>query len=1171
MDELLARQEWVSRLARQLAGAEGEDVAQDAWLAALRSPPEPGRPIRPWLATVVRNLVRLRWRNGTRRTRREEAFQALGPDHVEGVDQVYERLEMQRFLAEQVMALEEPLRVVVVLRYVEGLDAGRIAALIGSPPGTVRWRLKTALDRLRQSLDTRCGGDRRVWTALLAPAIPAASTPTMTTGAVLMANAKLKFSLVSVLFVLLAAIPVTVLWRARSGPDSSPSAGRDRNARPFVREGVAGQSPAPSGSPVAGSLAGLVQQIGGARIEGAVVVATAVPSGAAPGWNVAPALAPAQARSDGDGAFQIAGLPPGRYVLTANKPGLGVARSQPIALSAAAAVRGIVLTVAAAEAGLSGRVVDAGGGAVPGARVLAGVLDGDTPVAFAAVADEQGRFALQLPPGDYRFQAEADGYAPARFSVYLHLPMVRDFRLHPASRIAGRVLARAGGPPLPGAEVSLVNLQSLERGMVTRTTLADDAGAFAFSGMDPSSYRLIAHAGPFVGQHPSPVVVGLAQEVSVDVVIDRGRTVRGMAQARDGTPLSDVAVMVPFGPVEFLASRQPGQRARTDGNGRFALEGLPPGPGIEILAISPRGRARQSLDLTAGDREGVLLVLSEAGITGTVLDGQRRPVEKARLRAATGAPPGAWSAISYSDERGRFHIDGLSVGPLTVSAIHERGFAEVSGGLLEEGARKDVEVILTGGASVSGTVRRQDGRVAAGAQVFAFAGGWGQSPWQQPTAAARTDVNGGYRIDSVPPGEVLLRAVSVGDDPFAGLGSRQARSDRVPLLLRAGQAKAGVDLVVLKNDLRISGRVIDGEGRAVGGAALNALPDADGASVSQSRTLSQGDGQFVIEGLSEGPHAIVVADPDYPEVRRENVAAGASGVEVRLQRSGTLAGVVLGPGQRPAPTYVVVARPMLGANPTEKDLRAGWFGPALRLGVLSQPNGAFTFDSVPAATYEIVAYLPDRSVATLPPVAVASGERKTGLRLATQPSATIRGRVIDYRTGLPIAGARAEGRGAARNSLAATADTAGWFSLDGLPAGKVADFAITAPRGDYLTDCQHRLLPAKGGTLEIGDVPLFPGPAQKLTIAGQTATGLWFHSQEGRPTVYAVVPGSSAAAAGARNGEFVLAVDDVDVRKLSSSVVEGLVATGGRAVKLTVQSSGPPRILNVPRIGPSVP
>jgi DNA-directed RNA polymerase specialized sigma24 family protein len=55
MEELLAHHAWVSRLAHHLAESAGEDVVQDAWLTALRSPPEPGRPARPWLAEVVRN------------------------------------------------------------------------------------------------------------------------------------------------------------------------------------------------------------------------------------------------------------------------------------------------------------------------------------------------------------------------------------------------------------------------------------------------------------------------------------------------------------------------------------------------------------------------------------------------------------------------------------------------------------------------------------------------------------------------------------------------------------------------------------------------------------------------------------------------------------------------------------------------------------------------------------------------------------------------------------------------------------------------------------------------------------------------------------------------------------------------------------------------------------
>lgn len=47
------------------------------------------------------------------------------------------------------MALDEPYRTTVLLRYYEGLTAAAIARLLSVPAGTVRWRLSQALDRLR--------------------------------------------------------------------------------------------------------------------------------------------------------------------------------------------------------------------------------------------------------------------------------------------------------------------------------------------------------------------------------------------------------------------------------------------------------------------------------------------------------------------------------------------------------------------------------------------------------------------------------------------------------------------------------------------------------------------------------------------------------------------------------------------------------------------------------------------------------------------------------------------------------------------------------------------------------------------------------------------------------------------------------------------------------------
>src|SRR4030095_2877152 len=69
--ELLAQRAWMRRFAAALAGAEGEDLVQDAWVHALTArAPVLAQP-RAWLASVLRNAARMRKRGATRREQRE--------------------------------------------------------------------------------------------------------------------------------------------------------------------------------------------------------------------------------------------------------------------------------------------------------------------------------------------------------------------------------------------------------------------------------------------------------------------------------------------------------------------------------------------------------------------------------------------------------------------------------------------------------------------------------------------------------------------------------------------------------------------------------------------------------------------------------------------------------------------------------------------------------------------------------------------------------------------------------------------------------------------------------------------------------------------------------------------------------------------------------------------
>ena len=64
-EELLAQSDWVRALARSLVRDEGaaEDLFQDTWVAALRSPPSERGALRGWLARVTRHLAWKRQRS----------------------------------------------------------------------------------------------------------------------------------------------------------------------------------------------------------------------------------------------------------------------------------------------------------------------------------------------------------------------------------------------------------------------------------------------------------------------------------------------------------------------------------------------------------------------------------------------------------------------------------------------------------------------------------------------------------------------------------------------------------------------------------------------------------------------------------------------------------------------------------------------------------------------------------------------------------------------------------------------------------------------------------------------------------------------------------------------------------------------------------------------------
>src|SRR5258708_23847424 len=141
-ETLLAHATWLRRLAASLVDDRSlaDDLVQDVWVAALRHPPDEDRPVKPWIARVVRNAARFRWRGESNRAAREAAVARDAEKLTPTTEELLARHELQQLLAKLVGELDEPYRETILLRYAEGLQWARVARRLELAPGTVRLR-----------------------------------------------------------------------------------------------------------------------------------------------------------------------------------------------------------------------------------------------------------------------------------------------------------------------------------------------------------------------------------------------------------------------------------------------------------------------------------------------------------------------------------------------------------------------------------------------------------------------------------------------------------------------------------------------------------------------------------------------------------------------------------------------------------------------------------------------------------------------------------------------------------------------------------------------------------------------------------------------------------------------------------------------------------------------
>lgn len=705
---MLAHRHFVRAIVRSLLhGLEGEDdIVQQAMLRAWQSGPSQSSRIRPWLAKVARNLTIDHLRASRRRDRGQQHLGAAaeGPSTAE----VLQLEEQRQRVVRAVLALPQPYRSTVLMRFWEELNTAEIARRLGEPGATVRSRLKRGLAMLRERLDAAYGA-RGAWMIALAPlatpgqvipitsgghAINAVATIS-TTGALLMTKSKVVLAAASILLAGLVAwlsmqtagVPVP------SGPNEQAS-----TAMPATGQVVASTSEpstAAAAMPVATRIA--------TNAAAALTVRGELLNDGLPHPNFAIVLqwftgldttaepvAEHQLWTDAKGQFvwqgpAVAEIGMVRVVAPAS---LSTAKFWGATELVQADTTEVVLklSVLLFSRELHGRVHDPEGVSIAGAKLSINSWP-ETQV----VTDRDGLYRLRVPAAGYPLVVSADAYQHLLLQTYmpdeaqLH---ERDIELEPGLLFKGRVVDEASNP-VAGAKVD-------SSGLFGGRVETDVDGRFVMGAAKPGSrHRISATKKGFqtgstaaeAGGEPVEIVLLPGVTVALRVI---GPDYEGIVGAR--------VHVVPNAYSGWLA------RGRTDLTGRRRLEDLAPDPFDVIIRKAGFIRDRRTVNPAKVTGEILITLRPGLAVAGQVLDAAGAAVPGASVYCrVSGSNPlvGEVGTRATSDAAGWFEVTDLPREPCTVFAHHKKySRAEVE----VVGSRTDLVLRMKAAPMVAGRV-----------------------------------------------------------------------------------------------------------------------------------------------------------------------------------------------------------------------------------------------------------------------------------------------------------------------------------------------------------------------------------------------------------------------------------------------------------------------------------
>lgn len=1115
-EHLLSEASWLRRLAGRLADDrdDADDLAQEAWIAAWRRQPDPDRPLRPWLAKVVRDAARMRRRTDARRAAREATV--ADDAAVATPDDLLAQARLHQTLVELVLALDEPYRATVLARYVEGRSAADIARAAGVPEGTVRWRLSQALHRLRDQLDARAR--KRAWLPFAAAggghALRATTTKTVV-------GAVIALALLLALF--------------RFGPGSSGGAGRgfrpppiDAPITPFAGADSkhASGNATPSGPPwltpadaATHPIAGRVVDEHGAPIAGALVQLQSWPIGNEENRSITAA----------DGTFHFAPRYAAAYYVAAS-----ASRRAPTSMyiDSRASSDGyepseLVLILGDCAQTAEGMITDAGGGPIAGATILRLTTGRPGPFGVAVTSAADGSYAICLPRGTSWLNVGADGYEHVLRELAAHDGRLHvDIALAPGASVGGQVIDAATGAPIAGVWVGLWPIVRRSGEGADRHALTDENGRFTIDALALGRYSLTAQDDSHVKASIDELTVSSVNGTTLAPIrMDRGETIRGVVRSGE-TPVANARVGLTVPGLNYGGLLPTPMSVVTAADGTFILHGVPRAPSLTPTVATYAVRSPTTIDTTSPPANLVLEVDALSTLRGRVVRAGVGVADAAvTARGTEGGDKGWRTAVD-----GTFAIPGVAPGAYQVSAMSDSlGAYSTRAASVTVPSNADVIIELDAGGTMTGTVRDEAGAAVVGAEVIA------KDEHSDDYGASITAVDGSFAISTLAGGDyrVHVRPYASAPHDFAWAGTAPA-----VLSVPNGSTHVGPITLTVKRSVRpIAGIVIDETGAPVSDAIVRLGPVWGWTStVPIARTTT--DGRFRLTAVGDGPFSLDAGTGGGPLASLTDVAPGTEDVVLRLVRPGSIAGTVV--GLAGARVWLWRAGGILGAASVPEGQRTvmtrddrfvfaglvpGDYG-LLAVSATDTASAAVHIEPGLSASVTMAAGPTRRVTGT---VSIVGGGRVVGATCIAAPSL---GELLP--PGM-------------NRSLPQQAVTAadGTFAIERAPAGDALVLCVPARR--YTSGAVVVPAAADHATVEIA-----PGHEAELAEPGFAFVDNLV------PPIVADVYGDDAVHAGIAPGDRVVAIDGMNVESLYVTTVALLIESrpSGSTVTLTFDRDG---------------